>query len=173
MISASLEKLFYMSGVHTLNRSQPPCREKASWALSFHPCQPPPAPLLNEGHFKHCFSLHSSQLFLLQGHDLFRACLSSPPPHPLSTLSRWEGPMASLGQLPPPFIKHPSFLSGMEFSPALPCSVCVSWSQPICRVKELIKSFFCPCKPIPAICNHLQEKWHCSLSICMSYSWLP
>lgn len=48
-----------------------PCREKASWALSFHLCQPPPAPLLTEGHFKRCFSLHSSQLLLL--HGLFRA----------------------------------------------------------------------------------------------------
>lgn len=48
--------------LHPINRSQLPCREKASWALSFHLCQPPPAPLLNEGHFKRCFSLHSSQL---------------------------------------------------------------------------------------------------------------
>ncbi|KAF7460022.1 Hypothetical predicted protein [Marmota monax] len=47
------------AGLRTLNRSQPSCREKVSWALSFHLCQPPPAPLLNEGHFKRCFSLHS------------------------------------------------------------------------------------------------------------------
>ncbi|XP_073859754.1 neuronal-specific septin-3 isoform X15 [Macaca fascicularis] len=50
-------------------------REKASWALSFHLCQPPPAPLLNEVHFKRCFSLHSSQLLLLQGQALFSAVL--------------------------------------------------------------------------------------------------
>lgn len=85
-----------------------PCREKASWALSFHPCQPPPAPLLNEGHFKRCFSLHSSQLLLLRGHDLLRAVcpvhLHSPS---LSlALSRWEGP-AALGQSPSPFIQTP------------------------------------------------------------------
>ncbi|KAL4681240.1 hypothetical protein H8959_006717 [Pygathrix nigripes] len=63
------------AGLHTLNHSQPPCREKASWALSFHLCQPPPAPLLNEVHFKRCFSLHSSQLLLLQGQALFSAVL--------------------------------------------------------------------------------------------------
>lgn len=66
------------AGLHTLNRSQPPCREKASWALSFHPCQPPPAPLLNEGHSKCCFSLHPSQLLLLRGRGLFSAVLAQP-----------------------------------------------------------------------------------------------
>lgn len=83
MISASLEKLFCMSAVQlpvstpstVLN---PPCREKASWALSFHPCQPPPAPLPNEGHSKRRSSLHSSQLFLLQGHALFSAVRVGP-----------------------------------------------------------------------------------------------
>ncbi|KAF6121641.1 hypothetical protein HJG60_017039 [Phyllostomus discolor] len=47
-----------------------------------------------------------------------------------------------------------------------------SWSQPVCRAKELIKSFFCPRKPMPATRTHLQGKWHCSLSTCMSYFWL-
>lgn len=57
-----------------------PCREKASWALSFHLCQPPPAPLLNEGHCKRCFSLPSSQRSLLQGLDLLRAVCPALPP---------------------------------------------------------------------------------------------
>lgn len=147
------------AGLHTLNRSHPPCREKASWALSFHPCQPPPAPLLNEGHFKRCFSLHSSQLLLLQGCALFRAVLAQPTTTtaPLSSqevggaicLFRTVASSLYPNRPPPP--------SGMEFSPARPSSiVCVSRSQPICRGKELIKSSFCPCKPIPATCNHLQ-----------------
>uniref|UniRef100_A0ABI0NT96 Septin 3 n=1 Tax=Bos taurus TaxID=9913 RepID=A0ABI0NT96_BOVIN len=61
---------------------------------------------------------------------------------------------------------HPSPPSGMEFPPALPPSiVCVSRSYPIHRVKELTKSFFYPCEPISATCNHLQGIWRCSLSI--------
>lgn len=56
-----------------------PCREKASWALSFHPRQLPPAPLLNEVHFKRGFSLpHASQLLLLQGHAPLNAMLVQP-----------------------------------------------------------------------------------------------
>lgn len=120
MISSSLEKLFYMSAASCWSpHPQPfstPCREKASWALSFHLCQPPPAPLLNEGHFKHRFSLHSSQLLLLQGHALLVWRMSSPPPQPLSAPSRWEGPAASLGQWLPPFI---------QTAPLLP----VEWSS--------------------------------------------
>lgn len=104
------------AGLHTLNRSQPPRREKASWALSFHLCQPPPAPLQNEGHFKRRSSLHSSQLLLLQGHALFSAVCVQPTPRPLSALSRWEGPAAPLGQLLLPFI---------QTTPLLP----VEWSS--------------------------------------------
>lgn len=57
-------------------------------------------------------------------------CVSGPPPQPLSALSRWEGPAASLGQLLLPFIYTTPLLPvGMEFPPALPSSiVCVSRS---------------------------------------------
>ena len=170
MVSASLEKLFCMSAASCRSpHPQPfstPCREKASWALSFHLCRPPPAPLQNEGHSECRSSLHPAQLFLLQGHVLFSAVRVGPTttaPQPsadrgASCLFRTVA--ASI------YPHHPSPPSGMEFPPALPSSiVCVSRSYPICRVKELTKSFFYPCKLISATCNHLQWIWHCSLSI--------
>lgn len=80
-----------------------PCREKASWALSFHLCQPPPAPLLNEGHFKCCFSLIPPSCYCCRATPLLVPRLSSPPAQPLSALSRWEGLAASLGQMLPLF----------------------------------------------------------------------
>lgn len=60
-----------------------PCREKASWALSFHLCRPPPAPLLNEGHFKCCFSLIPPSCYCCRATPLLVLRLSNPPAQPL------------------------------------------------------------------------------------------
>lgn len=123
MILASLEKLSHVSAASCWSphpqpfSPPPPRREKASWALSFRPCRPPPAPLLNEGHFKCCFSLHPSQLVLLQGRGLFRSMLAQPTTTAPPQLSAgWRGQAASLGQLLPPFV---------QTTPLLP----VEWSS--------------------------------------------
>lgn len=144
-----------------------PCREKASWALSFHLCQPPPAPLLNEGHFKCCFSLIPPSCYCCRATPPLVPCLSSPPAQPLSALGQWEGLAASLGQLLPPFSQTTPLLPhGMEFPPAPPCStIYVQQPQPLCRQEELTESFSCPCKRTPATGNCLQGNRHCSLAI--------
>lgn len=128
MISASLEKLFCMSAVscrspHPQPFSTPPagrrppghcpstrashplphCRMKAISSAA-----PPSIPLSSSC----CRAMRSLVL-----------CVSGPPPQPLSALSRWEGPAASLGQLLLPFIHTTPLLPvGMEFPPALPSS---------------------------------------------------
>lgn len=95
-----------------------PCREKASWALSFHLCQPPPAPLLNEGHFKCCFSLIPPSCYCCRATPPLVPCLSSPPAQPLSALGQWEGLAASLGQLLPPFSQTTPLLPPRNGVPA-------------------------------------------------------
>lgn len=111
-----------------------PCREKASWALSFHLCQPPPAPLLNEGHFKCCFSLIPSQLLWLQGHAPFSAVLV----HPTSAapLSPQQVGGASCVFRTAASSVWPNYScppNGMEFPPAPPCPCVgrrISWRAP-------------------------------------------
>lgn len=103
------------AGLHPLTLLNSPCREKVSWALSFHLCQPPPAPLLNEGHFKYCFSLIPPSWYCCRATPLLVLCLSSPPAQPLSALTRWEGLAASLGQLLPLFSQTTPLLP-MEWS---------------------------------------------------------
>lgn len=153
------------AGLHTLNRSQPPAGRR------------PPG---------HCPSTRA-------GHPLphcrMKAIPSAAPPSiPLSSsccratcsLALCFGPTTTAPQPSADggasclfrtvaasiYPHHPSPPSGMEFPPALPPSiVCVSRSYPIHRVKELTKSFFYPCEPISATCNHLQGIWRCSLSI--------
>ncbi|XP_008572499.1 PREDICTED: neuronal-specific septin-3 isoform X1 [Galeopterus variegatus] len=88
-------------------------REKASWALSFHLCQPPPAPLPNEAISSAASPSIPLSCYCCRAKPFLVLCLSSLPPQPLS---RWEGPAASLGQLLPPFT---------QITPLLP----VEWSS--------------------------------------------
>lgn len=117
-----------------------PCREKASWALSFHPCQPPPAPLLNEGHFKLLLPPFLSAVIAAGPGPLVPCCSA--------TLCGWEGPTA-------PQPNHPSCPEEQSsHQPALPCPtppiLYGNQPQPIHRDKKLTESCLCPCQPIPA-----------------------